>query len=184
MVMMRKEVRKRNGKGLCALALAGIMAFSLSACGSSAQTGAAGTQSGQSEAAGETAQAGTAAASEGTGELYWFSDVSGWGPATANWSVKESPATQYIEENFGLTLKIEQPPTDAITKLGLMIASGELPDVMSITDADMYKQLVAADKVWDMKSFLETYDPDSHLLKDFPEDIKQALTDTYGGWYS
>lgn len=36
-----------------------------------------------------------------------------------------------------------------------MIASGELPDVMSITDADMYKQLVAADKVWDMKSFLE-----------------------------
>lgn len=29
MVMMRKEVRKRNGKGLCALALAGIMAFSL-----------------------------------------------------------------------------------------------------------------------------------------------------------
>lgn len=181
---MRKEVRKRNGKGLCALALAGIMAFSLSACGSSAQTGAAGTQSGQSEAAGETAQAGTAAASEGTGELYWFSDVSGWGPATANWSVKESPATQYIEENFGLTLKIEQPPTDAITKLGLMIASGELPDVMSITDADMYKQLVAADKVWDMKSFLETYDPDSHLLKDFPEDIKQALTDTYGGWYS
>ena len=25
---------------------------------------------------------------------------------------------------------------------------------------------------------------DSHLLTDFPEDIKQALTDTYGGWYS
>ena len=35
-----------------------------------------------------------------------------------------------------------------------------------------------------MKTFLETYDPESHLLKDFPEDIKQALTDTYGGWYS
>lgn len=65
-----------------------------------------------------------------------------------------------------------------------MIASGELPDMMSITDADIYKQLVAADKVWDMKTFLETYDPESHLLKDFPEDIKQALTDTYGGWYS
>lgn len=32
--------------------------------------------------------------------------------------------------------------------------------------------------------FPGTYDPDSHLLKDFPEDIKQALTDTYGGWYS
>ena len=127
------------------------------------------------------------AASSGSGdvsELYWFSDVSGWGPATANWSVDESPATVYIEENLGLSLNIEQPPTDASTKLGLMLASGELPDVMSITDSDMYKQLVEADKVWDMQTFLETYDPDSHLLKDFPDDIRKALTDVYGNWYS
>ena len=178
MVMRRHVLQK-----MCALALAGTMVLSLGACGS-AETGAAGTQAAQSEASGENAPADASASSEGTSELYWFSDVSGWGPATANWSTKESPATEYIEENFGLTLKIEQPPTDATTKLGLMIASGELPDMMSITDADIYKQLVAADKVWDMKTFLETYDPESHLLKDFPEDIKQALTDTYGGWYS
>ena len=56
--------------------------------------------------------------------------------------------------------------------------------MMSISDSDMYKQLVAADKVWDMQTFLETYDPDSHLLKDFPADIRQALTDVYGDWYS
>lgn len=174
MVMRRHVLQK-----MCALALAGTMVLSLGACGS-AETGAAGTQAAQSEASGENAPADASASSEGTSELYWFSDVSGWGPATANWSTKESPATEYIEENFGLTLKIEQPPTDATTKLGLMIASGELPDMMSITDADIYKQLVAADKVWDMKTFLETYDPESHLLKDFPEDIKQALTDTYG----
>ena len=127
------------------------------------------------------------AASSGGGdvsEMYWFSDVAGWGPATANWSVDESPATVYIKENLGLTLNIEQPPTDASTKLGLMLASGELPDVMSISDSDMYKQLVAADKVWDMQTFLETYDPDSHLLKDFPDDIRKALTDVYGNWYS
>lgn len=149
------------------------MIVGLAACGSG---DAAGTTAGTAAGSGDTAS--------GTSELYWFSDVSGWGPATANWSTQESPATKYIEENFGLTLNIEQPPTDAATKLGLMIASGDLPDLMSITDADVYKQLVAADKIWDMKTFLETYDPESHLLTDFPEDIKQALTDTYGGWYS
>lgn len=166
------------------------MLFGLTACGSSnPDTSAPGnsTEDGSSSPQEASDAEDKSAASSGGGdvsEMYWFSDVAGWGPATANWSVDESPATVYIKENLGLTLNIEQPPTDASTKLGLMLASGELPDVMSISDSDMYKQLVAADKVWDMQTFLETYDPDSHLLKDFPADIRQALTDVYGDWYS
>ena len=146
--MKRKSVRR-----VFAATLAAVMVLGLMACGS---TG---------EESGSDKPENTAS---GTDELYWFSDVSGWGPSTANWKTTESPATKYIEENFGLTLNVEQPPTDASTKLGLMIASGDLPDLMSITDSDMYKQLVSAGKVWDMNSFLEKYDPDSHLLKDFP----------------
>lgn len=165
-------MKRKYVKSFLAAALAGVMALGLVACGSdSTDSSKTGSSTGSSTAG-------------GTDELYWFSDVSGWGPSTANWKTEESPATEYIEENFGLTLNVEQPPTDASTKLGLMIASGDLPDLMSITDSDMYKQLVSAGKVWDMKTFLETYDPDSHLLKDFPEDIKQALVDTYGDWYS
>lgn len=166
-------MKRKYVKSFLAAALAGVMALGLAACGSdSTDSSKTGSSTTESSTAG------------GTDELYWFSDVSGWGPSTANWKTEESPATKYIEENFGLTLNVEQPPTDASTKLGLMIASGDLPDLMSITDSDMYKQLVSAGKVWDMKTFLETYDPDSHLLKDFPEDIKQALVDTYGDWYS
>ena len=165
-------MKRKYVKSFLAAALAGVMALGLVACGSdSTDSSKTGSSTGSSTAG-------------GTDELYWFSDVSGWGPSTANWKTEESPATEYIEENFGLTLNVEQPPTDASTKLGLMIASGDLPDLMSITDSDMYKQLVSAGKVWDMKTFLETYDPDSHLLKDFPEDVKQALVDTYGDWYS
>lgn len=165
-------MKRKYVKSFLAAALAGVMALGLAACGSdSTDSSKTGSTTGSS-------------ATGGTDELYWFSDVSGWDPSTANWKTDESPATKYIEENFGLTLNVEQPPTDASTKLGLMIASGDLPDLMSITDSDMYKQLVSAGKVWDMKTFLETYDPDSHLLKDFPEDIKQALVDTYGDWYS
>ncbi len=185
-------MKRRMLQQICALALTGTMLLGLTACGSSSPDTPAQTPDNSAEenssSAEETKDTGAeSAASSGSGdvsELYWFSDVSGWGPATANWSVDESPATVYIEENLGLSLNIEQPPTDASTKLGLMLASGELPDVMSITDSDMYKQLVEADKVWDMQTFLETYDPDSHLLKDFPADIRQALTDVYGDWYS
>ncbi len=185
-------MKRRMLQQICALALTGTMLLGLTACGSSSPDTPAQTPDNSAEenssSAEETKDTGAErAASSGSGdvsELYWFSDVSGWGPATANWSVDESPATVYIEENLGLSLNIEQPPTDASTKLGLMLASGELPDVMSITDSDMYKQLVEADKVWDMQTFLETYDPDSHLLKDFPADIRQALTDVYGDWYS
>ena len=185
-------MKRRMLQQICALALTGTMLLGLTACGSSSPDTPAQTPDNSAEknssSAEETKDTGAeSAASSGSGdvsELYWFSDVSGWGPATANWSVDESPATVYIEENLGLSLNIEQPPTDASTKLGLMLASGELPDVMSISDSDMYKQLVAADKVWDMQTFLETYDPDSHLLKDFPDDIRKALTDVYGNWYS
>ena len=183
-------MKRRMLQQICALALTGSMLFGLTACGSSnPDTSAPGnsTEDGSSSPQEASDAEDKSAASSGGGdvsEMYWFSDVAGWGPATANWSVDESPATVYIKENLGLTLNIEQPPTDASTKLGLMLASGELPDVMSISDSDMYKQLVAADKVWDMQTFLETSDPDSHLLKDFPADIRQALTDVYGDWYS
>ena len=169
-------MKRKYVKSILAAALAGVMTIGLAACGSDSTDNGSSTGSSTSTSGSSTAS--------GTDELYWFSDVSGWGPSTANWKTTESPAIQYIEENFGLTLDVEQPPTDASTKLGLMIASGDLPDLMSITDSDMYKQLVSAGKVWDMKSFLEKYDPDSHLLKDFPEDVKQALVDTYGDWYS
>lgn len=183
-------MKRRMLQQICALALTGSMLFGLTACGSSnPDTSAPGnsTEDGSSspqEASDAEDKSAASSGGEDVSEMYWFSDVAGWGPATANWSVDESPATVYIKENLGLTLNIEQPPTDASTKLGLMLASGELPDVMSISDSDMYKQLVAADKVWDMQTFLETYDPDSHLLKDFPADIRQALTDVYGDWYS
>lgn len=182
-------MRKKKVMQLCALITAGVMLFA--GCGSSDGSGTGNDAQSAANAGDSTDNAESASGSTGqtqtngdTSEIYWFSDVSGWGPETANWSVDESPAIIYMRENLGITLKIEQPPTDADTKLGLMIVSDDLPDIMSITNQDIYKQLVEADKVWDMQTFLETYDPDSHLLNDFPADVRQALTDTYGNWYS
>lgn len=61
----------------------------------------------------------------------WFSDVSGWGPA--NWNGAEtSPLMDSIKENFGVNFEIEQPATDADTKLALMIATDDLPDLFPL----------------------------------------------------
>lgn len=114
-------------------------------------------------------------------EIYWYSCVAGWGPAGWNSTVTESP----LKDKFGIALNIEQPPTDAETKLGLMIATGDLPDMISLTaDTDTINQLIDSGMVWTMEDFLQTYDPESHLLSDFPEDVKQKLIDTFGDWYS
>lgn len=118
-------------------------------------------------------------------EIYWYSCVSGWGPSGWSSGVTESPLTSALNEKYGIMLNIEQPPTDAETKLGLMIATGDLPDMISLTaDTDTINQLIDSDMVWTMEEFLQTYDPESHLLSDFPEDIKQKLIDTFGNWYS
>ncbi|MGN0972124.1 MAG: extracellular solute-binding protein [Aristaeellaceae bacterium] len=114
--------------------------------------------------------------------INWYSDVSGWGPA--NWNgVSSSPLLDALKENFGVTMSIEQPATDAATKLALMIATNDLPDLISITDSETIAQLIESGYVYTIPEFLEQYDPDSHLLKDFPEDVKKAITDAYGDWW-
>ena len=112
----------------------------------------------------------------------WFSDVSGWGPA--NWNGAEtSPLMDSIKENFGVNFEIEQPATDADTKLALMIATDDLPDLISITDNETITQLIESGYVWTIDEFMEEYDPDSHLLSDFPEDVKEAVINSYGDFW-
>ncbi len=138
--------------------------------------------------AGALVCAGTVSAAEGDtkydAEIYWYSTVTGWGPTGWSSGVTDSPLTQTLKDRFGITLNIEEPPTDADTKLGLMIATGDLPDVISSANDDTINQLIESGMVYPMEEFLTEYDPDSHLLVDFPEDIKQKVIDTYGGWYS
>ncbi|MDO4292889.1 MAG: extracellular solute-binding protein [Eubacteriales bacterium] len=164
--MKRQIVKKAS-----ILALAGAMTAGLAACGGSA-------------AADQTASSQSADAGNSVAEVEWFSDVTGWGPSGWTSGVETSPLMDAITEKTGLALKLEQPPTDADTKVGLMIASGDLPDMISLTDADTIKQLIQSGKVWQIEEFLQTYDPESHLLTDFPEDIKEAVVYKYGGWYS
>ena len=93
----------------------------------------------------------------------WFSDVSFWTPPT-QWDLDENSVTGGITKATGLQFDMNIPAEDGTTKMALMIVSGELPDVISITDTNSIKELTDSDLVWDLDEFLSLYDPDSHLI--------------------
>jgi len=113
----------------------------------------------------------------------WFSDVSGWNPPMT-WNLAENTVTGTMTKNTGVYFDMNIPPENGAVALSLMLVSGSLPDVMTITDGNMIQQLIEGGKVWKMEELLKTYVPNSHLLKDFPNDIKQALIFRDGDWYA
>lgn len=114
--------------------------------------------------------------------LTWFSDVSFWDPPVT-WSTDETTVQGVITKATGLTFTMDIPPQDGDTKLSLALINGTLPDIMSVTDVPMIKQLIDSGKVWKMEEFLQKYDPESHILKDFPADVRAALVARDGDWY-
>lgn len=114
--------------------------------------------------------------------LTMFSDVTFWN--FPDWSLADGSITAEISGKTGVVPEITIPPQEADKKLSLKLHKGALPDIISITDPTMIRQLIDSEKVWRMDEFLEQYCQNSHLLQDFPEDMKQKQLRQYGGWYS
>lgn len=112
----------------------------------------------------------------------WFSDIYFWNPPA--WVQTEGTLTGDITGRTGLALTISVPEDNGDSRLSLMLTNGNLPDIISITDKIMISHLVKSGKVWKLDDFLKIYAPDSHLLKDFPEDVRLALTERDGDWYA
>ena len=111
-----------------------------------------------------------------------FSDVDFW--EVPDWSLDAGTLSAEISEQTGLMLETIIPPQDADRALSLLLLKNELPDIMALTDASAIQQLISSGKVWNLEEFLKRYCPDSDLLTDFPEDMKQALIRRNGAWYS
>ncbi len=115
-------------------------------------------------------------------ELEWFCDITFW--KGVNWSLEPDTITGQISQKTGISCNLTIPAQNPNHELNLMILQDKLPDIISLNDTNMRKQLVDSGKVWDLEEFLTLYDPDSHLLHDFPQDVKKMLLQTEGGWYS
>ncbi|XEC94403.1 extracellular solute-binding protein [Paenibacillus tarimensis] len=151
-------------------------AVALSGC----STNNAGNGNGTSEGANTE----TPAASAEPVNLTWFATTGFWNPP--QWNTEPDTVMGEMTEKTGLTFSYNIPAQDGDTKLNLMMVSSSdaFPDVITTVGPDMGKKLVEAGKVWELEEFLKEYDPESHLLKDYPEDVKKEMVKHYGGWYA
>ena len=114
--------------------------------------------------------------------LSLFCDVDFWRPP--KWETKNGSITGEISDKTGVIVDTNIPAQDADKQLSLQLMYGELPDMVSVVNDTLISQLVDSGKVWDLEEFFKTYLPDSHILKDFPEDIREKLVERDGGWYA
>ena len=110
----------------------------------------------------------------------WFITVSA---IPLIWDLSQ-PILRAITDNTGAAPNIILPAADADTVLNLKIAAADLPDLITMGNRDLYTEMIQAGMIWNMGEFMETYKPDSHILRDFPQDIKEVLIVRDGGWYA
>lgn len=178
----------KKAKKLLALLLAlCLMAAVFAACGgesssSSQSSSSAASEGGDSSSESSSEQSSAAETNSGdTVNIDWFLST---GRVPSTWDQSQY-VMKTITEKTGVTVSANTPAQDADTKLNLMMVDGSLPDLITITNGTLIKDLVDAGLVWDMQELFETYVPDSHIINGgYPEDIKTALIDRDGGWYS
>ena len=111
-----------------------------------------------------------------------FSDVEFWHPPI--WDVAEGTISGDISAKTNVVLDVKNIIGDPDKQLSLMLVNDELPDIISVVDDTVTSQLVTSGKVWKIDEFLEKYKPESHLLEDYPADVKYELTKRDGAWYA
>lgn len=97
--------------------------------------------------------------------LSLFSDVSFWN--FPGWSLEDGTVTAGVSKKTGVVLDISNPPQEADKQLSLLLLKDELPDLISVVDSAMFRQLINSGKVWKLDELLQKYSPDSHLLTRF-----------------
>lgn len=114
-------------------------------------------------------------------ELSWYSDLSLWEPG--GWNTQKETGTGRITDHTGVEINYIIPEDNEDVRLSLMMINKNMPDIISVSDQKMMQYLVASGEVWRIDELMETYYPQSHLLTDYPEDVKETLIERDGGWY-
>ncbi len=169
---------KKMTNKLVALAMVGVMAFSLTACNKEANNDATTTapQGGSTTEttaapSGDNNETTTAAPVESTYELTEVNMVVN-GTLTATLDNGQEAFVEQWENAVGVKLNITQlDHSGYVDAVGRLVVSGDLPDVM-IMSADMYKQYAATGMLWDMTEAYANADFQARMIA---PDINEAL---------
>ena len=114
--------------------------------------------------------------------LSLFTDVENW--TAPDWSLEENAVTGVISRDTGVMINSQVPAQDADMQLSLMLMKNRLPDLITISDPDVIRQLVSSGKVWKLDDLFAEYKPDAKVMSNFSPETIQELKLRDGGWYS
>ena len=150
---------------LLALCVACLMLFALLAGCGNGDSGSSGS-SGDSGGSSDGGSSGTDGGSDGGGgdvstttppserdffefEYYWNYD---WADTSPVWGADTVSGT--LKDMFNIGLRITKPDIDPDQMMGIMITSGELPDVMMIERDAIYQQLIELDMLLPLDEYI------------------------------
>lgn len=156
----------KKSKKLLAALLSGVMTLSLAACG-----GGSASQETTNTAAPSTAQTeetGTAAAADLAFEPYEDELVVQLGRLASPHTIsslyegdtlEDNPYTRYVKEKLNISFEdvIEANDEDYKKQISLAVASGDLPDIFTVTDYNTLVELVDNDLIYDLTDVYEKY---------------------------
>ncbi|WP_068620887.1 extracellular solute-binding protein [Paenibacillus tuaregi] len=147
--------KKHSPKSMLILLVAIMMMFSMAAC-----------SSGDSKKAGETTDSGKPAVKLTENDPGWKADTS---PITFDWYLNFSwfpnkwgvdPTSQYITKKTGVNINFIVPAGNENEKLNTMIASGKLPDFITLGNTeDAFQRMIDGKLVLPLNELAKEYDP-------------------------
>ncbi|WP_342564023.1 extracellular solute-binding protein [Paenibacillus sp. FSL R7-0345] len=175
---------KRKPKSMVLLLLGLMLAMTASGCSGNNNAGGnanANKENTNTAAATTEASAAPTAAAPSGDEPGWQSDTS---PITFDWYLNFSwfpnkwgvdPTSQYVTKKTGVNINFIVPAGNENEKLNTMIASGQLPDFITLGFwEDAIKKMIEGDMVLPLNKLADEYDPYFYKVSD-----KDKL-----GWYT
>lgn len=111
--------------------------------------------------------------------LDWFIDQSWF---TTTWDAENTLVFKTITEKTGVKVNWSVPPGDANEKLNVMLASDDLPDMMTISlGMPQIKQLEKNGKLYPLMELVDTHAPTFKQI--IPDSMVKWFTAEDGNWY-
>ncbi|ALS26487.1 ABC transporter substrate-binding protein [Paenibacillus sp. 32O-W] len=164
-----------NGKGFfqSAIVLA-LLVMLISACGGNSGTNGGGDSPGSADPAAQNGE------------------EAGLSPITFTFFDKnvgdafDNPVAQEITRRTGVDLEIQQPTGNPSEKLNLMLASNDLPDLLSIGRGDILDKYIAAGALMPLNDLIDQYGPNiKEMYGDMLNKTRSADGQNYylANWY-
>lgn len=112
-------------------------------------------------------------------------------PVTYDWFIpdpntkippEDAPIMQQIFDATGVRFNRIAPPAEAAERLNLMLASGDIPDLITFWEPSIMKQYISAGKIMKLNDLMEAHAPNT-FNENWEKDVKGKIIDENGDFW-